>query len=136
MALSARLRLRGSRCFDYLYQNGRIYHGEWIVLRVALERREYLRNGIRNLPTSLFRCSVVVSTKVSKSSVRRNAIRRLLHQYLQEILLRQSIPPLNPGEKRLGHWLLLSLKPGCSDIDPRLLRQDCLSLLTKAELQL
>nr|AUG32780.1 bacterial ribonuclease P protein component of ribozyme [Paulinella longichromatophora] len=138
MALSARLRLRGSRCFDHLYQRGRAYHGKWMVLRVVLERHEYLKYDIQELPTSPFRCSVVVSTKVSKSSVRRNALRRLFHEYLREILSLNSTYPnaIEYMEKPLGRWVMLSLKPGSSEINPIFLRQDCLSLFTKAELQL
>nr|YP_002049355.1 bacterial ribonuclease P protein component of ribozyme [Paulinella chromatophora]ACB43145.1 bacterial ribonuclease P protein component of ribozyme [Paulinella chromatophora] len=140
MALSARLRLRGSRCFDYVYQRGLIYHGKWMSLRIIFERREYLSQKLQDLPASPFRCSVVVSTKVSKSSVRRNFLRRLLHEILQNNLCAINRDhanrnlDLNPRKFR-SRWLILSLKPGSNNVSSLTLMGECISLLAKAGLE-
>ena len=76
-------------------------------------------------PVSPWRCGVVVSTKVHKRAVRRNRLRRQLHEGLRQLTLRADLPPL---------WLLISLKPGSADLDRHHLLGECQHLLSKAGL--
>lgn len=130
MVLPTPMRLRGHRCFDHLHRKGRRFHGSQMVLRVVEARSGLLKPGLaeaeQRAPNSCrCRCAVVISSKVSKRSVVRNRLRRLLHNHLRARL----------GTKtQLGHhWLLLSLKPGAIDSGAPLL-EECDRLLKDAGL--
>jgi ribonuclease P protein component len=124
MALPPTLRLRGHRAFDRLYRSGRRFHGTWLVLRTLKAEPGLLR---ASQPTSSWRFAVVVSSKVSKRSVCRNRLRRLLHGWFQSHCAGLAEPP-HPT------WLLFSLKPGSADADEDALLGECGQLLQKAGL--
>jgi len=113
------------KVFDRLYRQGRRFHGTWLTLRVLPAVAALLPPGDRPHPSSPWRCAVVVSSKVSKRAVRRNRLRRLLHQ---ELLL-------HPPTTERPAWLVFSLKPGSVDADEALLLGECRQLLRKAELR-
>jgi ribonuclease P protein component len=128
MALSREHRLRGRFVFDRLYQKGRRHHGQWMVLRTLAAEVDLLKSDPRDRDPQSCRLGVVVSTKVSKSSVRRNQLRRLLHAHLSQVvsgLLQQG----------RGQWLLISLKPGSEDAGDQRILGECSELLAKAGLQ-
>jgi len=76
---------------------------------------------------------VVVSSKVHKRSVQRNRLRRLLHGHLLGHLCgRETSAAQAPGRPPL--WLLISLKPGSAERDPRDLLGECTHLLHQAGL--
>lgn len=126
MALPADLRLRGYRAFDLLYRKGRRFHGSWLVLR-TLEADPALLSRSSFPKVSPCRGAVVVSTKVSKRSVCRNRLRRLIHAWMQNHcrMLPEPLP---------AHWLLFSLKPGSAEAAPELLLGECVLLFQKAGL--
>ena len=95
-----------------------------MVLRLLQAQAQLLPPSDRNHTPSPWRCAVVVSSKVSKRSVRRNRLRRLLHAHL----LRQV--PSTPHPR----WLLLSLKPEAGVTAEPLLLEECTHLLRKAGL--
>ena len=128
MVLPRDQRLRGRFVFDRLYQRGQRIHGTWMVLRVLPADPQLLRPDPRDHSPLSCRLGVVVSSKVSKKAVRRNQLRRLLHQHLSGQLRQR----LAAGA---GLWLLISLKPGSADADDSSLLGECSSLLTKAGLQ-
>ena len=124
MVLPREHRLRGRFLFDRLYQKSRRFHGDWMVLRTMAAEPALVVPDLQRQPASPYRCAVVVSNKVSKRSVRRNRLRRLLHAHL----LRQAPKGTHPL------WLLLSLKPeAAATAEPRLL-EECTHLLRKAGL--
>jgi ribonuclease P protein component len=125
VALPQQHRLRGVKVFDRLYRQGKRFHGTWLTLRVLPEDRGILPPRDRPHPPSPWRCAIVVSSKVSKRAVRRNRLRRLLHQ---QLLTHPPIPE-QPA------WLVFSLKPGSIDAEESLLLGECLQLLRKAELR-
>ena len=130
MALPGQHRIKGQRAFDFLYQHGRRHHGGWMVLRLADARPALLKTPPQTTgqpADSPWRCAVVISNKVSKRSVRRNQLRRLLHHHIQQAL--QSLP----CERRA--WLLISLKPGSADAAPAALLGECDQLLQQAGLR-
>jgi ribonuclease P protein component len=127
MALPPALRLRGHRAFDRLYRSGRRFHGTWLVLRTLKAEPTLLRANQASHPTIPWRFAVVVSSKVSKRSVCRNRLRRLLHGWFQSHCDGLDEPP-HPT------WLLFSLKPGSADADEDALLGECGLLLQKAGL--
>ncbi len=125
MALPQKHRLRGVKVFDRLYRQGRRFHGTWLTLRVLPAMSSLLPTRDRPHAPSSWRCAVVVSSKVSKRAVRRNRLRRLLHQELLR----------HPPTTERPSWLVFSLKPGSVDADEALLLGECQQLLRKAELR-
>jgi len=125
MALSREHRLRGRFVFDRIYQKGRRIHGQWMVLRTLRAEPQLLKSDPRDRHPQSCRLGVVVSSKVSKRSVQRNRLRRLLHGHLSRQLAHQ-------GE---GLWLLISLKPGSADAEEQVLLGECSELLAKAGLR-
>jgi ribonuclease P protein component len=127
LALPQQHRLRGRRIFDRLYRQGRRFQGPALVLRVLPADASLLPPGSPAAAvTSLWRCGVVVSGKVSKLAVRRNRLRRLVHDHL----LRSPPAPSSPL------WLLITLKPGCLELGEDLLLGECSQLLRQAGLLL
>ena len=125
MALSREHRLRGRFVFDRIYQKGRRIHGQWMVLRTLRAEPQLLKSDPRDRHPLSCRLGVVVSSKVSKRSVQRNRLRRLVHGHLSRQLAHQ-------GE---GLWLLISLKPGSADAEEQVLLGECSELLAKAGLR-
>jgi ribonuclease P protein component len=128
MVLSREHRLRGRFVFDRLYQKGQRHHGKLMVLRSLPAQPELLKPDPRDPNPLSCRLGVVVSNKVSKHSVRRNQLRRLLHVQLSAIV--RSIP-----DQAMGHWLLISLKPGSAEATDQALLGECSELLAKAGLR-
>lgn len=97
-----------------------------MVLRVMREESRLLRPELRRQPPRCCRCALVISNKVSKRSVRRNKLRRLLHQHLRQ--------RLEDRRDLAGQWILISLRPEASEVDPSQLLEECDSLLSSAVL--
>jgi ribonuclease P protein component len=125
MALPQRHRLCGQRPFSTLYRQGRACHGPFLVLRWLPARLDLMPPGQRRHPPSAWRAGVVVSAKVHKRAVRRNRLRRLLHQQLMNL-------PIGAVERPV--WLLISLKPGSAEREPAALLGECRDLLQRAGL--
>ena len=125
MALPQKHRLRGLRVFDRLYRQGQRFHGRWLTLRVMAEDPTLLPPRDRVHPSSSWRCAVIVSSKVSKRAVRRNRLRRLLHQALMG----------HPPQPQEPCWVVFSLKPGSIDAEEPVLLGECQLLLQKAGLR-
>ena len=127
MVLPRDQRLRGRFVFDRLYQKGRRLHGQWMVLRLLPAEPALLRPDPRDHTPQSDRLAVVVSSKVSKRSVQRNRLRRLLHDHLGRLLRQQA-------EQSRGRWLLISLNPGSAEAETGALLGECSELLAKAGL--
>jgi ribonuclease P protein component len=99
-----------------------------MVLRCMNAQPELLKPDSRDHSPNSCRLAVVVSSKVSKRSVRRNQLRRLFHSQLTAAV--EALP--NQGA---GHWLLISLKPGSAEATDQALLGECFQLLAKAGLR-
>ena len=97
-----------------------------MVLRVISEDVRMLRQELRRHPKRCCRCALVISSKVSKRAVRRNRLRRLLHQHLRQQLEHRG--------DLAGRWVLISLRPEASEAEPSQLLEECDSLLSYAGL--
>ena len=126
MALPASMRLRGHRCFNRLHRTGRRHHGQLLVLRVVQAEVRLLRPELRRQPDVSCRCALVISSKVSKRAVKRNRLRRRLHDHLRQ--------RLESRQDLAGLWLLFSLRPEAGEVDPSQLLKECDSLLSCAGL--
>ncbi|AKN60974.1 ribonuclease P [Synechococcus sp. WH 8020] len=127
MVLPTSMRLRGHRCFDYLYRKGQRFHGTLMTLRKASAMPRLLRSESRPLEdqgqAAVCRCAVVISSKVSKRAVIRNRLRRRLHDHLRQHF-EQSFQHANT-------WVLISLKPGAAISEAPML-EECDRLLQQA----
>ena len=126
MVLPASMRLRGHRCFNLLHRSSKRQHGTLMVLRVAAGDSNLLRRELRGIQERTCRCALVISNKVSKRSVKRNRLRRLLHDHLR---LR-----FEQRNDLAGRWLLISLRPEAAEAEPTQLLEECDSLLRSAGL--
>ena len=120
------MRLRGHRCFHRLHRQGRRHHGSYMVLRVVDENRMLLRSELQQSPSIGCRCALVISGKVSKRSVQRNRLRRLLHDHLRQ--------HLETRAELTGRWLLFSLRPEAGQAETTQLLKECDSLLRSSGL--
>lgn len=128
MVLSREHRLRGRFVFDRLYQRGQRQHGTLMVLRSLPAQPELLKPDPRDHNPHSCRLGVVVSSKVSKRAVRRNQLRRLLHNHLTQLV--RTLP-----DQAADRWLLISLKPGSAEASAEALLGECSQLLAKAGLR-
>ena len=127
MALPASMRLRGHRCFNHLHRTGRRHHGQLLGLWVVQAEVRLLRPELRRQPDVSCRCALVISSKVSKRAVKRNRLRRRLHDHLRQ--------RLESRQDLAGLWLLFSLRPEAGEVDPSQLLKECDSLLRDAGLE-
>ena len=124
MVLPQRHRLRGRGVFDYIYQRGQRFQQGLLQLRVADAATELLREPPETLEGEL-RFGVVISSKVSKRAVKRNRLRRLLHNAFLRQKFRSDLPPT---------WLLLNLRPGAAELGDDNLLKEWSTLIQRAGL--
>tara|TARA_B100000700_G_C14270921_1_gene501463 strand:- start:136 stop:522 length:387 start_codon:yes stop_codon:yes gene_type:complete len=124
MVLPKHMRLKGHRCFDFIYQEGLKFYSSSMVLRVAKVNKEPLTKRINSNIRPSIKCAISISNKVSKKSVTRNKLRRLFHHHLSQRL----------SNMALDHevWAFISLKPSCMKNSNSNLLRECDKLLTKA----
>ena len=124
MVLPQRHRLRGRGVFDYLYQRGQRFQQGLLQLRVAVAAPKLLREPPVDLEGEL-RFGVVISSKVSKRAVKRNRLRRRLHEAFLGQAFRSDLPPT---------WLLLNLRPGAAELSDDNLLEEWSTLIQRAGL--
>ena len=104
MALPKLMRLNGHRTFKYIHKNSKKFYGKLMDLRIARSNPNILRSHKINQGFTNFKIAITVSKKVSKKSVVRNRIRRLL----QETFLKE----FNKNYNHVPYWVLVNLKSG------------------------
>ena len=104
MALPKSMRLKGHRSFKYLHKYSKKFYGNLMDFRIAKSNPDILRSHKINHGFSNFKIAITVSKKVSKKSVVRNRIRRLL----QETFLKE----FNKHHNHVPYWVLVNLKGG------------------------
>ena len=124
MVLPKHMRLKGHRCFDFIYKEGARFHSPSMVLRVTNANKKLQFKGINSKIMPSIKCALSISNKVSKKSVTRNKLRRLFHQHLSHRLSKMA--PVNEV------WAFISLKPSCMEISYSTLLKECDKLLIKA----
>ena len=124
MVLPKHMRLKGHRCFEFIYKEGSRFYGSSMVLRVTNANTKLQVKAINSKIRPRIKCAISISNKVSKKSVTRNKLRRLFHQHLSYKLSKIMV------EKEI--WAFISLKPSCMKNSESNLLKECDKLLTKA----
>mgnify|MGYP001224555856 CR=1 FL=1 len=124
MVLPKHMRLKGHRCFDYIYREGLRFYSPSMVLRVTKANKKIPIKGLSSQSRPSIKCAISISNKVSKKSVTRNKLRRLFHHHLSSklsnIIVNNEI------------WAFISLKPSCMQNSNNTLLKECDKLLNKA----
>ena len=124
MVLPKHMRLKGHKCFDYIYKKGSRFYSSSMVLRVTNANTKLLSTERESKIKPSVKCAISISNKVSKKSVMRNKLRRLFHHHLSD-RLSNMIP-----ESEV--WAVISLNPSCMKNSNINLLKECDKLLTKA----
>ena len=124
MVLPKHMRLKGHRCFDYIYREGSRFFSPSMVLRVTNANTKLQVKGINSNIRPSIKCAISISNKVSKKSVTRNKLRRLFHHHLSLRLSNMSC------DNEI--WAFISLKPSSMKNSDSTLLKECDKLLTKA----
>ena len=124
MVLPKHMRLKGHRCFDYIYREGSRFYSPSMVLRVTKANKKIPVKGLSSESRPSIKCAISISNKVSKKSVTRNKLRRLFHHHLSYRLSNMSF------DKEV--WAFITLKPSCMKSSNSTLLKECDKLLTKA----
>ena len=104
MALPKSMRLKGHRTFKYIHKNSKKFYGNLMDFRIAKSKPGILRSHKINKGLSNFKIAITISKKVSKKSVVRNRLRRIL----QETFLKE----FNKSFNHVPYWVLVNLKAG------------------------
>ena len=124
MVLPKHMRLKGHRCFDFIYKEGSRFYSSSMVLRVTNSNTKPNVKGKDSKRRPSIKCAISISNKVSKKSVTRNKLRRLFHHHLSFRLSNMSF------DNEI--WAFISLKPSCMKNSDSTLLNECDKLLTKA----
>ena len=124
MVLPKHMRLKGHRCFDFIYKEGSRFYSSSMVLRVTNANTKLQVKGINSKIRPSIKCAISISNKVSKKSVTRNKLRRLFHHHLSY--------RLSKIETDHDVWAFISLKPSCMKNSESNLLKECDKLLIKA----
>ena len=124
MVLPKHMRLKGHRCFDFIYKEGSKFYGPSMVLRVTNANIKPPLKRINSKIRAPIKCAISISNKVSKKSVTRNKLRRLFHHHLSLRLSNMTC------DNEI--WAFISLKPSSIKNSDSTLLKECDKLLTKA----
>ena len=124
MVLPKHMRLKGHRCFDFIYKEGSRFYSSSMVLRVTDANKKPQVKGKQSKTRPSIKCAISISNKVSKKSVTRNKLRRLFHHHLSYRLSKM--------EPEREVWAFISLNPSCMKNSNSNLLKECDKLLTKA----
>ena len=104
MALPKKMRLKGHRTFKYIHKNSKKYYGKLMDFKIAKSAPQIFLSHKNFNFTNNFKLAITVSKKVSKKSVVRNKIRRLL----QENFLKN----FKKEHNHIPYWVIVNLKGG------------------------
>ena len=104
MALPKEIRLKGHRTFKYIHKNSKKYYGKLMDFKIVKACPQILLSHKNYKFTRNFKIAITVSKKVSKKSVVRNKIRRML----QDNFLKTFKKEYN----HIPYWVLVNLKGG------------------------
>ena len=124
MVLPKHMRLKGHRCFDFIYKKGTRFYSSSMVLRITQGNTKLLAKQINAQIRPSIKCAISISNKVSKKSVTRNKLRRLFHNHLSCRLTNVDFDN--------EVWAFISLKPSCMQNSSSSLLKECDKLLFKA----
>ena len=104
MALPKKMRLKGHRTFKYIHQNSKKYYGKLMDFKFVKACPHLLLSHKNHSYNYNFKLAIIVSKKISKKSVIRNKIRRMLHECFLKNFKREY--------NHIPYWVLVNLKGG------------------------
>ena len=104
MALPKKMRLKGHRTFKYIHKNSKKYYGKLMDFKIAKSCPEILISHKNYSFVNNLKLAIVISKKVSKKSVTRNKIRRMLHENF--------IKNYQKDYNHSPYWVIVNLKSG------------------------
>ena len=107
MALPKRMRLKGHRSFKYIYKNSIKYYGKLMDFKVAKSCPQILSSHKNYTFINNFKLAITISKKISKKSVVRNKIRRMLQENFLKFFKKEF--------NHTPYWVLVNLKEGYSN---------------------
>ena len=126
MALPVNMRLKGHRTFNYIHKNAIKFHGELMTFKLVKSNPEILLSHKIKSKSNNFRIAIAISKKVSKRSVVRNKMRRILHEWL--------LTNIKKVNNHKPYWLLVNLKVGDFYNDKNRLLEEFQNLMLKSHL--
>ena len=126
MALPKDMRLKGHRTFNYIHKNSTTYHGKLMTFKIARSNPDILSTHKLTNSSNKFRVAIAISKKVSKKSVERNKLRRILQEWLLK-----NIQKVNNHKP---YWLLVNLRIGDFCNDKNKLLEEFQNLMFKSNL--
>ena len=106
MALPKRMRLKGHRAFKYIHKNSKKYYGKLLDFKISKSCPQILFSHKNYSFSNNFKLAIIISKKVSKKSVIRNKLRRMLHECF--------LKNFNREYNHIPYWVLVNLKGGNS----------------------
>ena len=104
MALPKHMRLKGHRTFKYIHKNSKRYYGKLMEFKICKACPQILLSHKNYSSINNLKLAITVSKKVSKKSVIRNKLRRILHEYL--------LKNFKTDHNHNPYWVLVNLKSG------------------------
>ena len=104
MALPKRMRLKGHRTFKYIHKNSKKYYGKLMDFKITKSCPHILLSHKNYSFKNNFKLAIIISKKVSKRSVMRNRLRRMLHECF--------IKNFKKEYNHIPYWVLVNLKSG------------------------
>ena len=104
MTLPKIMRLKGYRAFNYIHKNSKKYYGQLLNIKVARSNPEILKSHKNKIGIYNFKLAITVSKKVSKKSVIRNKLRRIIQNHF--------LKNFKNEYNHVPYWVLVNLKSG------------------------
>tara|TARA_Y100000589_G_scaffold284378_1_gene283213 strand:- start:172 stop:558 length:387 start_codon:yes stop_codon:yes gene_type:complete len=104
MALPKQMRLKGHRAFKYIHKNSKKYYGKLLDFKISKSCPQILFSHKNYSFSNNFKLAIIISKKVSKKSVIRNKLRRMLHECF--------LKNFNREYNHIPYWVLVNLKGG------------------------
>tara|TARA_B100000212_G_scaffold289180_1_gene230387 strand:+ start:488 stop:874 length:387 start_codon:yes stop_codon:yes gene_type:complete len=104
MALPRQMRLKGHRTFKYIHKNSKKYYGKMMDFKISKSCPQILLSHNNYSFTNNLKLAITISKKVSKKSVTRNKIKRMLHECFLKNFKRDY--------NHTPYWVLVNLKSG------------------------
>ena len=119
MGLPKASRLKHHRDFRTVYERGKTYRGDHLILKVL-----YSSPATLGFPLSPTRVGISISQKVSKKAVDRNRLKRQLRSVIRELL----------GNIQQGLMVIVVVRPNANECNYEHFLRELKQLLLKANI--
>lgn len=117
-------RLKKMKDFEILYEEGKFFAGKFLNIKIwKIEPEKYPR---RDYKTDDLKIGFVVSTKISKSAVKRNRVKRQMREIVRLLL--------KDGKLKNGFHISIMAKPSMVGAEYWEIEKDVVLVLSRAGL--